>query len=236
MPSCFPRNPKLRLILFFILLLSGIKAGAQDSIPAIPAEEKAKKIADPKDHIVVDFGYTGYRNLPDGITQKPYSLGGNAYFMWDYPFGYGPFSFAIGGGFSTHDMHTNGKVMYTIDGKSTFFEPLTVKYRTNKLSCNYVEIPVELRLRTRGEKSFKLTIGGKVGYAFNVHTKYEDAEGKIKVYKIKNIDPLRYGITFRIGYNKWNLQGFYALSELFKKGRGEPGMIPFSCGIGLLMY
>lgn len=222
--SCF--------FILFLLIGSSSFAQTKDST----GEKPPKKIADPKDHIVVDFSFDSYRNWPDGITQKPYSLGGNAYLMWDYPFGYGPFSVAVGAGFSTHDVHTNGQITYTIDGKYTTFEPLTVKYSTNKFSMNYMEIPVELRLRTRGQKSFKLTIGGKIGYAYNVHTKYADEDGKIKVYRIKNIDPIRYGVTFRVGYNKFNLQGFYALSEIFKKGRGEPGMIPFSVGIGLLLY
>lgn len=220
------------LFMFFLFLGSIAFAQTKDSI----VEKAPKKIADPKDHIVVDFSFDSYRNWPDGITQKPYSLGGNAYLMWDYPFGYGPFSVAVGAGFSTHDVHTNGQITYSIDGKYTTFVPLTVKYSTNKFSMNYIEIPVELRLRTRGEKSFKMTIGGKVGYAYNVHTKYADEDGKVKVYRIKNIDPLRYGVTLRIGYNKFNLQGFYALSEIFKKGRGEPGMVPFSFGIGMLLY
>ena len=225
-------NSFSRFFILFLLLGSSVCAQTKDSI----GEKPPKKIADPKDHIVVDFSFDSYRNWPDGITQKPYSLGGNAYLMWDYPFGYGPFSVAVGAGFSTHDVHTNGQITYTIDGKYTTFEPLTVKYSTNKFSMNYMEIPVELRLRTRGQKSFKMTIGGKIGYAYNVHTKYADEDGKVKVYRIKNIDPIRYGVTFRLGYNKFNLQGFYALSEIFKKGRGEPGMVPFSLGIGLLLY
>lgn len=230
----FYKNIYYCFLFFILFLFQGTETFAQtkDSIVETPP----KKIADPKDHIVVDFSFDSYRNWPDGISQKPYSLGGNVYLMWDYPFGHGPFSFAIGAGFSTHDVHTNGQITYTIDGKYTTFEPLTVKYNTNKFSMNYMEVPIELRLRTRGDKSFKLTVGGKIGYAYNVHTKYADADGRMKVYRIKNIEPLRYGLTFRIGYDKFNLQGFYALSEIFKKGRGEPGMIPFSLGIGLLLY
>lgn len=221
------------LLLVLTFSLSSIAlAQTKDSL----VETKTKKIADPKDHIVADFSFDSFRNWPDGITQKPYSLGGNAYLMWDYPFGYGPFSIGIGAGFSTHDVHTNGQITYSIDGSYTSFEPITVKYSTNKFSMNYMEVPIELRLRTRGEKSFKMTIGGKIGYAYNVHTKYADPDGKIKVYRIKNIEPLRYGVTFRIGYNRFCLQGFYALSEIFKKGRGEPGMIPFSFGVGMYFY
>lgn len=199
-------------------------------------EEHPKKIKERKDRIVIDFGYDGWTKLPNGIQQKPYSLGGNAYLVWDYPVGYGPFSLAFGIGLSTHNVHTNGKITYSMDGKYTSFEPITYKYRRNKLSCNYIEIPLELRIRTGNGHKFKLAVGGKIGYMYNAHTKEMDDEGKRKVYWIKNIDPLRYGVTFRIGYDKYMFQGFYALSELFLNGRGEKGMVPYSFGIGMLFY
>src|SRR5436190_7845607 len=128
MHNCSLRHSIFRTILLCLFLFTGMHAHAQIKEferKKDPAEEKApKKIADPKDHIVVDFSYDGYLHLPDGIKQKPYSLGGNAYLMWDYPLGYTPLSFAIGGGFSTHDVHTNGKLTYSIDGKYTSFEPI----------------------------------------------------------------------------------------------------------------
>jgi hypothetical protein len=231
--------PFLKKIFFTALFFQGVYSFAQSPTPASPPlsdEKPPKKIADPKDHIVVDFDYDGYTHLPAGIKTKPYSLGGNAYVMWDYPFGYGPLSVAVGIGFSTHDVHTNGRLTYSIDGKYTSFVPITTKYSTNKFSCNYIDVPVELRVRIRGNHKLKFAIGGKIGYAYNVHTKFADADGKIKVYRIKNIDPLRYGVTVRIGYDRFNLQGFYALSELFIKGRGEAKMVPYSIGIGMLFY
>lgn len=227
-------------IVFFLSLVCNVNAQTKDTLaskkPLIPEEKPLKKIADPKDRIIVDFNYDSFEHLPQGITQKFYSFGGNVFFMWDYPFGHGPMSVAFGAGLSTHDVHTNGKVVYSPDGKYTSFEPITTKYNTNKLSLNYVEIPVELRIRTRGDHNFKVYIGVKGGYAYNTHTKFEDEEGKIKVYKIKNINPWRYGATFRIGYDRYNLQAFYSLSELFVKNGGEAGMIPFSLGVGLLLY
>lgn len=222
----------IQQLLFISLFIFSADAFSQ----AGSDEPPPKKIRDPKDRIVVDLDYDTFLHLPAGIRQKPYSLGGNAYFIWDYPFGYGPFSIAFGAGLSTHDVHSNGRITYSIDGKYTSIVPLTTNYRRNKLSCNYAEIPVELRLRTKMPHSFKLAIGAKVGYAYNVHTKIIDDDGKRKIYDIRNIDPWRYGITMRIGYNRFDLQGFYALSELFIKGRGEPGMVPVSLGIGLLLY
>jgi hypothetical protein len=230
-----PKSNLIKAVYLSIFLIQGIVAVAQKV--SQPADiEHPKKIASPKDHIVLDLNFDSYRNLPPGITQKPYSIGGNVFLVWDYPIGYGPFSISFGAGFSTHDLQSNGRVIYSIDGKYTSLVPITTPYTTNKLSCNYVEVPMEIRIRTRGMNSFKMAVGGKVGYAFNVHTKFADADGKIKVYDIKNIDPLRYGVTLRIGYNKFDVQAFYALSELFVSGRGEPGMVPYSIGIGLLLY
>jgi hypothetical protein len=222
-------------IIFFFVAIGGVSAQT-DSLLKNTGDEIQKKILDPKDRIVVDFNYDAFTHLPQGIAQKAYSFGGNIFLMWDYPFGYGPFSVAFGAGLSTHDVHTNGRITYSLDGSYTSFEPITMKFNTNKLSLNYVEIPLELRMRTRGDHNFKLTLGVKGGYAYNTHTKYEDADGKIKVYKIRNINPWRYGATFRIGYDRYNIQAFYALSELFLKGRGEAGVVPFSVGIGLLLY
>jgi hypothetical protein len=221
-----------RKIFFLILFLGGVKLFAQ----SIAITEEPKKIALPKDHIVFDLNYDLWLNSPSGIKQEPRSPGVNVYLMWDYPIGYGPLSIAVGGGLSSYNVQSNGKIVYSITGDYTSLIPLTTSYKVNKLSFNYFEVPVELRIRTRGENSFKMTFGAKIGYAYNIHAKINDDDGKRKYYGIKNTDPLRYGVTFRIGYNKFNLQGFYALSELFKKDKGPKKMIPFSVGIGLLLY
>lgn len=190
----------------------------------------------PKDRIVLDVNYDAWTKAPGGVVQQFRSPGFNLYLIWDYPVGYGPFSLAIGGGLSTHTVQSNAAVMYNLDGSYTSLVPRTTHYTVNKLVLNYAEVPLEIRLRTKGAHSFKMAVGGKVGYAYSIHTKIDDDDGKRKIYRIKNVDPLRYGITARIGYNKFNVQGFYALSELFKKGKGEPGMVQYSIGLGILLY
>ena len=219
------------------MFFQGIAVFAQTAAqkPAMD-EEHPKKIADSKDRIVFDVNYDAWLNAPPGIKQIPRSPGVNIYLMWDYPFGHGPLSVAFGAGLSSHDVSSNAQIIYSLDGKYTSLVPLVTPYKINKLSCNYVEIPLELRIRTRGKNSFKMAVGAKGGYAYNIHTKIVDNDGKRKIYDIKNVDPLRYGVTFRIGYNKFDLQGFYSLSQLFLAGKGEPNMIPYSIGVGILLY
>jgi len=215
-------------ILFVFVFLFSNSIAQDDAI--------TKKIAERKDRIVFDVNYDAWLNTPKDIKQKVVSPGVNFYLMWDYPFGYGPMSFAFGLGLSSHNVHSNAQMVYSIDGEYTSLTAFSTPYKKNKLSCNYIEVPIELRLRTRGEKSFKMAIGAKVGYAYNIHTKIIDDDGKRKMYDIKNINPLRYGPIFRIGYNKWNVNAFYSLSELFLKDKGTPKLVQYSIGIGLILY
>jgi hypothetical protein len=111
---------------------------------------------------------------------------------------------------------------------------LSTDYRINKLSLNYITIPAELRIRSANKPTFRLSVGGRAGYLMNGHTKYIDDDTKIKVYRIKNIDPLIYGVTARIGIGRVQIAGFYGLSEIFKKGKGEAGLAPWSVGFNFL--
>jgi len=227
--------PKIKIsyTILFILLFVFV---TNKNCAQTDEEAPQKKIAERKDRIGFDVNYDAWLNAPKGIKQKIQSPGVNFYLMWDYPFGYGPMSVAFGLGLSSHNVHSNGQITYTIDGKYTSMEPIITPYKKNKLSCNYIEIPIELRIRTKGESSFKLAIGAKIGYAYNIHTKVIDNDGKRKIYDIKNIEPLRYGPVFRIGYNKFNVNAFYSLSPLFKKGKGEPYIVQYSVGLGILLY
>lgn len=204
------------------------QAASSDSIPFIP---KKKSASDEK--LIIDINLDNWLNIPDSIKTKTFrSRGMNLYFMKDMPFGASPFSFGIGLGISSHNVHSNAAVTYS--GDTTFLSPVSssISYDLNKLSINYLDIPLELRFRTKGNTKFKWALGFKAGYLINSHTKYRDKEGKIKVYDIDNLMKYRYGVSTRIGIGQINLTGFYSLSPLFTGGMG-PDVIPYSFGISL---
>ena len=185
-----------------------------------------------QDRFIFDFQTANFLETPDSLKINAYSPGMNAYIMYDYPFGQESiFSFGWGYGFSSFNVHHNGS--FVEDSlKNTLFIPFesTYSYKKNKLSVNYLEVPLELRIRTNGLRQFKLTLGGKVGYAVNIHTKIKDDRGKFKEYQVPNLEKLRYGVYGAIGVGRVMLYGFYGLSELFEENRG-PKMVPMTLGL-----
>ena len=60
--------------------------------------------------------------------------------------------------------------------------------------------------------------------------KIYDANMKVKIFDIYGVNPWRYGITLRMGWEQIHLTAFYSLTEFFEKGKGTPGIFPFSLG------
>ena len=82
---------------------------------------------------------------------------------------------------------------------------------------------------------FRFSIGGKIGYMVNNHIKFVSEGLKIKSYNIKDVNPLRYGVTARVGYKMYNLFVYYSLSTLFEKDKGTE-MAPLSIGISIIPF
>jgi hypothetical protein len=195
------------------------------------------------DHIVVDISHDRFLDVPSGINQSNYSVGAGVYGFHDHPINRkSTLSLAIGLGYGGVNYHTNGRFAYTPNSNGDLIteflpNPPGLDIRKNKLNVNYLEVPVELRIRSmkvsmedRPITNFRLYMGFKGGWMVNNHTKYKDGNSKIKVYNIKNILEYRYGPTFRIGFKKISINGFYSLTPLFKDGFG-PEMYPISFGI-----
>ena len=67
-------------------------------------------------------------------------------------------------------------------------------------------------------KRFKLSLGAETGWMFQDHEKYKD-DHKNKSYNLEHLNAFQYGLTGRIGYGKWALNGYYALTGIFEKDK-----------------
>lgn len=106
--------------------------------------------------------------------------------------------------------------------------------KKNKLSCEYVGIPLMLRFESNPhneDKSFHIAAGGFGEYLMGAHTKIKTTSNeKLKQHDDFNLSRFRYGITGRIGYAWVNLFVNYCLSDLFETGTG-PVLTPASAGL-----
>lgn len=221
-------------LIFFILFLFALSAQAQDSIDSESSAEPMYI----KDRLTIELHNDLFLDTPEGMEVRPWSPGVNAYVMYDYNLIKNVVSFAWGYGFSSFNVHLNGNFERDTLTSSEFvrFEPFGDNYgwEKHKLSANFLEIPVEFRLRTRGRTPFKISLGGKVGYLVNIHTKTIDDDGKRKLYQVPEINRWRYGLYGKIGLGRLSLSGFYSLSTFLNEGEGVE-LIPLTIGLSIAL-
>lgn len=195
--------------------------------------------ADPRDRLIFEVNYTSWVGAPSNIKTDWKCIGFGFYTLFDKPIKNSNFSFAYGIGFYGHNYSSNAVFTYKFDSLTKLttasLEPKNQSYKSNRYNQRSIEIPVELRFRTKTEQSFKIMIGAKIGYVLSDFMKTDDSFGKIRVYDIKNINRLRYGINLRVGVEQICLTASYYLSEVFTKD-GPKGINPFSIGIAIIPY
>ncbi len=195
--------------------------------------------ADPKDRLIFEINYTNWLGAPKNIKSDWKCVGFNLSTMFDKPIGNSNFSFGYGLGLYIHNFSSNANFIYKLDSLNkqvtTLIEPKNNGYRANRYNERSVEIPLELRFRTKTTSNFKIMIGAKIGYVISNFKKTDDADGRIRVYDIKNVNKFRYGINFRIGVEQICLTASYYISEVFLEN-GPKGVHPFSVGIAIIPY
>ena len=191
--------------------------------------------AEPKDKLLLEFVHCGWMNLPKPVHADWYSRGANFHLFFDFPLGKSNFSLAVGGGISSHNISGNMAVVSLHDSVGGGIQVITrdQPYRKNVFGAKILEIPAEVRFRTRKARSFKLSMGFKLGYTVQNFNKIFDDNGKRKIYDIERYNPWRYGVLFRVGYEEIYLSCFYSLNAVFLKGRNSNEIIPYTIGIGI---
>lgn len=262
------KNILLLLFLFatysvFAFETDSIKAARQSAVKKqLTAEQIAKKneVAKrfskfAKDRFTFDFFGSNWiynKNDPrmNGLQTKWWSRGINIYFSWDFRIKKSRVSFAPGIGYSCSNIYSRHGLVEgdTVNGVlGTSFKALTDinpsiasgDYKTNKLTLQYVDIPLELRIRTNPDKfnnCWKFVIGFKAGIRVDAHTKIKTKIGNVVKVDVERRFPdfnlLRMGPTLRIGYSIVNVFAYYGVLDVFKKDKG-PKANEFTVGISI---
>lgn len=191
------------------------------------------------DGIIYDLTYDLLLETPDG-TEQGFSNGHSFSFMDNLPLGGDNVSFAYGIGFSSHNYHTSISASINgLDGSGVYAD--TSGYESNKLTVQYIDVPLELRFRSTPNRKgnfFRFYVGGKFGVRVNAYSKFKNGNTNVRFYHFDELNRYRYGVYTRIGYSNISLYGYYGLSQLFEEGQTIQGgdltkMIPLSIGISI---
>lgn len=235
--------------IFFIVAILANLSHAQE---AKKEPKKFKKKPAKKERMLISLTADNLIQTSSYYEINPYnSRGVDIAMLYDLIIKKSQFSAALGGGFNSVNIKSNAfPVSYqTIDGGSftkmdtSFFSDVTLKQ--SKISLNYIDIPFEIRWRSRSigkkRKRVGVSVGFKVGFLVQSHTKTTTEEdmvhngvnlgSKFKTYDIENLNPIKYGVTVRAGFANFYLIGYYGLSQVFKKDMGTPANV-ISVGIG----
>ena len=159
---------------------------------------------------------------------KQYSIG----------FGSNRFGLVSGLGLEFNSYYFDGdnniqKIDGNIVSKNDYPSPL----EKSKLKTTFLRVPVLLELQLLNAKRSKRlyisggVIGGlKLGSSSKVVYKEDGKKQKDKIHDDFNINPLRYGLTARIGYRNLNLFGNYYLTPFFEKDN-DPELYPITVGL-----
>ncbi|MDX2002915.1 MAG: porin family protein [Chitinophagales bacterium] len=229
----------MKKLLFLLCLFAATSVlKAQDSTQLQKAKEKVAQSGS-RDRLVIDFGYDRWIDDIDSIKSKRFSRSFGFTFMYDILLGKSRFSIAPGLGIYTHSVFLDHQLVKGTDSTETTFADFGSDYKKYKLNTVYLDIPLELRFRSKPNKhnkSVKVAAGFKAGVLINSHTKliHDGPDGDREVVKVKNFTDLsrfRYGPTLRIGYAFFNVFAYYSVGELFNDGPQK--IHPLTVGISI---
>ncbi|MBL0739605.1 outer membrane beta-barrel protein [Chryseolinea lacunae] len=215
-----------------IVILSGISFAA---ISQVNTATKKTARPDIPGAFVLELGLNRGLSAPGDFSLGLWgSRTLNVYYQYEFRILKSKFSFVPGVGFSME--RYKFKNSYVLDyANATAPEPSMIapanagypSIKNSKLITNYFEIPAEIRFTLNPDdpaRSFKIGVGGRIGYLFDSFTKIKYSEnGETKKIKDKqdfNLTKIRYGLTGRIGFGNFSLFGYYNLTPLFEKGKG----------------
>jgi hypothetical protein len=116
-----------------------------------------------------------------------------------------------------------------------------IKFDKSKLGLTYINLPVLFQINTNADpkKAFHISFGLIVSYNVRAKTKLvynvNDRTNRDRVVADYHVNPLRYGLTARVGYANFKIFANYNLSSLFVKDEG-PELYPFNVGICVVSF
>ncbi len=236
MAKLFVRNYQLNVVLLSLLAFCFSILPSQEAF----SQEKDRERLD---MLMINLNSSFLLGSKGLFEQKFFSHGYDVALMYDHFLPRSPMSIGIGLGLSHMRIYSNAEVVW-VDSNETNFHafnvlPFDTTYKRSAFNLNYLEIPAELRYRSKpNEKGhpWKISIGAKVGFKINTRQLFVDAQGyRYTSTRFPNAARVRGTATFRAGYGKFSIYGAYQFTPLFHEGQGTE-LYPLSVGVSLSLF
>jgi len=172
------------------------------------------------DRLMFDITYNDWIGDRKTFKMQGPSMGMNVSWLFEIPLVKNNLvSLAVGPSYGFYHLKHDLPIAYNND--ITTFGDLTDQgyFGDRKLVGNQIGIPLELRLRTKGWRHFKIHLGGKIAYQINLFEKarFEQNNELIKE-KYKSADDVQrlvYAAHIRLGIRNFALYGSYNFSPFY---------------------
>ena len=173
----------------------------------------------------------------DNWDARSFNQGFSCALTYNFPLGESSkHTVSIGVGYSGHNYFSYSRILNPYTSDTIRFQQYRGEtgFKRNKLNCNYIDLPLELRFRIKD--SWKIGVGFKVGILVNAKTKFvgNNEEG-VRIHEkysyIQNVERYAYSATLRVGYKWVSLFGAIQLNPVFEVGHDAPRIMPLSVGV-----
>lgn len=223
-------------ILVFVLGLFALSTFAQTV-----SESTIKKVS-----LGYDVYNTFWINMPLGVDTRLVNQGANVFAMYNHELNDKGLSVAAGLGISSENLFLTDHYVADVLADVIEFTPVPegLAASRSKMNFTYLDIPLELRLKT--ENDFRFGFAFKFGVLIDSKTLYKGSAfddngiglGYITYEKDKKINQLeeyRFGIQLRAGYKWVQFFGYYGLNKVFLADKG-PQMSPIHVGVTFMPF
>jgi hypothetical protein len=173
-----------------------------------------------RDYFSYDITENMFLGETNGADFKWNSIGVNINLMADKQIGVNEvFSIGYGIRFAFNNMRSNAymNIIDSIGATRYDIIPDSLRIDKHKFTTNFFEIPLELRFRFyMGEKSYRVTLGGVVGFRMRSFERWRDGDLRFKEYNHPDVARLRYGGFLRIGGEHTAIYVGYYANPVFK--------------------
>lgn len=201
-------------------------------------KEKLRKY----DRLVIDIAYNDWHGDRDLFSSPWSSIGFNISLYFDKVLtSANTFSLGYGLSFSHYNNRTNLFLDRNIPDNYTELVPFPANDITDryKFTANYLEVPLELRFRTKGISHIKWILGGTLGYQLNSFTqRVYDMNGTNYTNRVQGFpdnNDWRIGATMRVGIRNYALYAAYYFTPLFTADKSA-NITPFSLGVSFSLF